>query len=198
MSLILAAAHGFLVGAPRGRAARLWAGAAEGAGGEGAHPGGDKPRYRKESAGGGDDKLTRDWKSGTALRQPRSRRNDPWWMREEEKTNPRILPIYKPWWLDNVLVDDTWKVADLKKEAARRGLEGETSGLKKPELVAALRKSSMDFDLSDKGFRDPVFRKAEPSALPTCYPEIYEGGPAQIEKLRQAGLSSMQAPAASK
>ena len=26
------------------------------------------------------------------------RRNEPWWMRDEERNNPRILPPYEPWW----------------------------------------------------------------------------------------------------
>jgi hypothetical protein len=35
----------------------------------------------------------------------------------------RVLPVYKPWWLtDNIIVDDSWKVADLKVEATRRGI----------------------------------------------------------------------------
>ena len=43
-------------------------------------------------------------------------------MREEESNNPRILPAYKPWWVsDNTVVDDTWKVADLRIEATKRG-----------------------------------------------------------------------------
>ena len=70
---------------------------------------------------GGSDK---DWKSGYVFNRntQKKRRNDPWWMREEESNNPRILPAYKPWWVtDNIVVDDTWKVADLRVEATKRG-----------------------------------------------------------------------------
>lgn len=70
--------------------------------------------------GGGE----KDWKSGYVFNKhtQKKRRNDPWWMREEESNNPRILPAYKPWWVtDNVIVDDTWKVADLRLEATKRG-----------------------------------------------------------------------------
>ena len=66
----------------------------------------------------------KDWKSGYVFNKhtQKKRRNDPWWMREEESNNPRILPAYKPWWVtDNVIVDDTWKVAELRVEAAKRG-----------------------------------------------------------------------------
>lgn len=142
-----------------------------------------------------DDKLVRDWKSGSTFRQPRSRRNDPWWMREEEKTNPRILPIYKPWWLDNVLVNNSWKVADLRKEAARRGMEQDISKMKKAELIELLSKSSMEYDLSDRGFRAPVFQKFQQSELPPCYPEVYEGGAANVEKLRAMSLNAAAPPA---
>jgi len=107
-------------------------------------------------------------------------------MREEEKTNPRVLPIYKPWWLDNVLVDDSWKVADLRKEAERRGMEA--ASLKKAELIEVLLKSSTDFDLSEKGFRPPVFHPHGSSALPPCYPVVYEGGEEAVALLRSKAL----------
>ena len=44
------------------------------------------------------------WKSGYVLvndrgnRGNRRLRNDPWWMQEEEKNNPRMLPEYNPVW----------------------------------------------------------------------------------------------------
>ena len=44
------------------------------------------------------------WKSGYVLVNDRKNdrlRNDPWWMREEEKNNPRMLPEYKPFWRIN-------------------------------------------------------------------------------------------------
>lgn len=115
-------------------------------------------------------------------------------MREEEKTNPRVLPIYKPWWLDNVFVDESWKVADLRKEAARRGMAG-TSSMKKDELIQALQNSSKAFDLSNAGFKSPVFVKARASELPACYPDIYEGGAKEIEQLRKMILNTPAPPA---
>jgi hypothetical protein len=128
----------------------------------------DMSKSKEDRGAAGD----RDWKSGYVFNknQPKKRRNDPWWMREEESNNPRqvyihkhsythtvefkymnicihrhsyiyvckylhinvltqsfihiyrVLPVYKPWWLtDNMIVDDSWKVADLKVEATRRG-----------------------------------------------------------------------------
>lgn len=74
--------------------------------------------------GGGGQGGEKDWKSGYVFNKhtQKKRRNDPWWMREEESNNPRILPAYKPWWVsDNTVVDDTWKVADLRAEATKRG-----------------------------------------------------------------------------
>lgn len=141
------------------------------------------------------EKVVQDWKSGQVFRQPRSRRNDPWWMREEEKTNPRVLPIYKPWWLDNVFVDDSWKVADLRKEASRRGML-DTSDMKKSDLLTELHRSSLAYDLSNKGFKPPAFRRLDSSALPACYPEVYEGGSAAIEVLRENSFLNAAAPAA--
>ena len=75
--------------------------------------------------GGGSQGGEKDWKSGYVFNKQtqKKRRNDPWWMREEESNNPRILPAYKPWWVtDNVTVDETWKVADLRAEAIKRGM----------------------------------------------------------------------------
>ena len=44
------------------------------------------------------------WKSGYVIVNDRKNdrlRNDPWWMREEEKNNPRMLPEYMPFWRIN-------------------------------------------------------------------------------------------------
>ena len=160
-----------------------------GGGGGGSGGGGGRPSQ------GGTERVVNDWKSGQVFKgqQPRSRRNDPWWMREEEKTNPRVLPIYKPWWLDNIFVDDSWKVADLRKEAARRGMTG-TSAMKKDELVQVLRESSEAYDLSNKAFKPPVFIKAKVEELPSCYPEVYEGGEREIELLRRNVFLNAVAP----
>jgi len=150
---------------------------------------GDKPWVKRD-----DKKLVKDWRSGNDVfkgdkqqqqqQQPgRSRRNDPWWMREDEKTNPRVLPAYKPWWLEKVSVDDSWKVAELRKEAERRGMET-AAGMKKAEILSALQESSATYDLSDNGFRAPFFKAHLPGELPSCWPDVYEGGKEEIEKLQ--------------
>jgi hypothetical protein len=82
-------------------------------------------RNKDPSQPGGGNQGDKDWKSGYVFNKQtqKKRRNDPWWMREEESNNPRILPAYKPWWVtDNVTVDETWKVADLRAEAIKRGM----------------------------------------------------------------------------
>lgn len=96
-------------------------------------------------------------------------------MRDDEKDNPKMLPAYKPWWVEsNVIVNDSWKVADLKKEAERRGLD--TVGKLKADLVEALVLSSRRYDISESGYTAPVFTANEAKKeLPPCYPEVYEG-----------------------
>lgn len=66
---------------------------------------GESSKYHDRSSGDKDDNMRKQWKSGYTLVNDKDRsnsrrlRNDPWWMREEEKNNPRILPEYKPSWL---------------------------------------------------------------------------------------------------
>jgi hypothetical protein len=132
----------------------------------------------------------REWRSGEAFvaQRSRQRKNDPWWMREDEMTNPRVLPQYEPWWfaeLDtvpagadggnlkgNIWVDDKWKLADLKLEAKRRGL---VPAAKKELLISQLQESSRLHDLSDAGFIEAqvVPRSAFDESL-SCFPEVYE------------------------
>lgn len=109
-------------------------------------------------------------------------------MRDEEENNPKILPKYKPSWLEGgKLVNSSWKVADLKAEAALRGLS--TSG-KKDELIerinaASLSASKIDY-LSDEHFTAPVY--VEPkngSSRPSCYPEVYET-PSEVRRLKES------------
>jgi hypothetical protein len=133
---------------------------------------------------------TKEWKSGEVFKsRPRGRKNDPWWMREEEKGNPRILPAYQPWWFPsgeeatapaadgvvttgNVWVDDSWKLVDLKNEALRRGLK---PAAKKDLLIAQLLESSRLHDLSDSGFVDAKVSPTSPFEVNIgCFPEIYE------------------------
>lgn len=53
----------------------------------------------RETQDNQDRDVSREWKSGKLFtRTPKSRRIDPWWMRDEEKNNPRMLPLYRPWW----------------------------------------------------------------------------------------------------
>ena len=72
------------------------------------------------------------WQSGRMFNDRRGgrggrggrRRSDPWWMREEEGNNPRILEPYQPWWLRNggIHIDQSsLKVADLREELLLRG-----------------------------------------------------------------------------
>lgn len=117
------------------------------------------------------------WKSGRIFsKEPRKSKgsNEPWWMRDEEKNNPRVLPPYKPWWSKrSALVDSSWKVEELKKEAMRRDLY--IKGSKKDELISILQESSSRYDISDKGFVSPNYvDKTRTNAVPTCYPESYE------------------------
>lgn len=134
-------------------------------------------------AAGFRDALNDQWQSGNNVFKNKNnkrggRRNDPWWMRDEEKNNPRILPIYKPWWLvNNVMVDSSWKVADLREEAIRRGITKEEAGaLKKGELVETLQDISRKYTLSSDAFTEPLFSEIPATeARPSCYPTTYEG-----------------------
>ena len=120
--------------------------------------------------------------------QRRSRRNDPWWMRDEEANNPRILPKYEPWWLNPQNVDDSWTVSELKGEAKRRGILGYTK-MKKDELIQLLQKLSSDYTLSNEGFKGATFTNvARNVEVLSCYPENYEGGLEAVEKMRQLQL----------
>ena len=129
------------------------------------------------------------------------RRSDPWWMSDEERNNPRILPIYRPWWLEsNVLVDASWKVAELRREALRRadgngrvGAAGvapgytaeQVNGMKKAELVELLVGLTHTYNLASDGFTPITFIDSRSSrngdgdgdggAVPPCYPQVYEG-----------------------
>ena len=118
--------------------------------------------------------LEQKWQSGAVFRKNngRGRNNDPWWMSEDENNNPRILAKYTPWWATkNVLVNNSWKLVDLRKEAARRNMP--QTG-KKQELIDQLRRSSMTFTLSDEGFISPKYSDEISDAFPKCYPEAYE------------------------
>ena len=122
----------------------------------------------------------------------RARRNDPWWMREEEKNNPRVLPEYTPWWADGrscaVDISCFSTVAQLKAEATRRELVFPTAS-KKAELQDLLRQSNEQYGLSDANFLYPEYTP-RPKTTPPCYPESYEGVEG-IESLRKKSFMTM-------
>jgi len=106
---------------------------------------------------------------------PRGQRrgNDPWWMREDEEGNPRMLPPYTPWWSDKVeIVDEKWKVNDLKREALRRGLS-HLSKVNKTQLINEINRQTSLYDLSDSNMKTPTFRAHSLESLPPCYPQSY-------------------------
>lgn len=136
----------------------------------------------------------REWRSGEAFvaQRSRQRKNDPWWMHEDEMNNPRVLPALQTWWFaehgtpssdsdtnadggnvkGNVWVDNDWKLVDLKAEAKRRGL---VPAAKKELLISQLQESSRLYDLSNAGFVEAqiVPRSAFDKSL-SCFPEVYE------------------------
>lgn len=133
-----------------------------------------------------EDTLRRTWKSGDTLvktqpdarRRNNIRRNDPWWMRDEEKNNPRILPAYRPWWTnEHREVDSNWQLPELKEVARARGIKVDGS---KDDLVRSLKDLENRFDLHDRNFRAPVFVPFadEGATAALCYPAAYENSAA--------------------
>eukprot|EP00600_Ochromonadales_sp_CCMP1393_P002308 CAMPEP_0174981358 /NCGR_PEP_ID=MMETSP0004_2-20121128/15844_1 /TAXON_ID=420556 /ORGANISM="Ochromonas sp., Strain CCMP1393" /LENGTH=197 /DNA_ID=CAMNT_0016233091 /DNA_START=79 /DNA_END=672 /DNA_ORIENTATION=- len=126
------------------------------------------------------------WKSDYIVSNKRQnytrRRNDPWWMRDEEKNNPRIFPPYAPKWLEKGnIVDDKWKAADLRAEAEKKGLD--SKGLK-ADLIDRINASANKYSLSDDNFTAPEFIPVPAAELCSCFPEVYEGGDQQMCSLR--------------
>lgn len=123
----------------------------------------------------------RTWRSGDALvpknlpENPNGRRrNDPWWMRDDEKNNPRILPRHNPWWCEHYKnVDLSWKVAELKAEAVRRGITAK--GIKS-DIIAQLQEQERRYSMSDENFTPAVFIAKSEKELNKCYPDVYESG----------------------
>lgn len=162
-----------------------------------ARHGSDSKMNEKPIAGDGSidgEVIPRVWQSGYILSDKRKEnnggrfRNDPWWMRDEEKNNPRIRARYSPWWIQSS-VDSTevttfsnsWKVADLRKEAKQRGMPTDES---KAELIIRLNGSASKYRLTDDNFTAPTFTSVPTTEANTCYPEVYEGGLQQVEQLR--------------
>jgi hypothetical protein len=147
--------------------------------------------------------LEKSWKSGSVLLSSsstkirgadaknsksvnRRRRNDPWWMSEAESKNPRILPPYKPWWMESqstVAVDETWKLVDLKAEAMRRGWS-DTRG-NKLQLIDGLNKQLQLYSLHDDNFMQASVIQSSQKEMNSCYPEVYEGSMCNVEELRK-------------
>lgn len=124
-----------------------------------------------------DDHVKKTWQSGSNLVEKKKRSRFgaiPWWMSEEEKNNPRVLPAYKPHWLEkNTKVDNSWKVADLRVEATRRGLSSE--GLKN-ELIDRINSFAASYSLDSDNFTAPKIRElsSDEDLLYACYPQVYE------------------------
>lgn len=140
---------------------------------------------------GPDDKK---WRSGQIFNKVRDGNRErsgaePWWMRDDEKNNPRVLPEYVPWWLEsNPIVDTKWKLDDLKAEAVRRGL---SSKGKKEQLLHILKESSVVHDLSDAGYVQPLYYSDEKSNhIPSCYPEVYED-PVILRSLQDISMQQL-------
>ena len=86
------------------------------------------------------DSKPKQWNSGYINRGRKMQRNDPWWMRDEEKNNPRVLPRRIPWWFaepSSLEIPHTAKIADLKAIADARNINCE--GLKKSEMFQKLK-----------------------------------------------------------
>ena len=99
-------------------------------------------------------------------------RNEPWWMREDESRNPRLLSKYQPWWSKKYKpVDPSLTMAQLKTEANLRGLS--TQG-KKSELLERLQNEEKIYSLSDDNFVAPTFAINSDMDVGACYPEVYE------------------------
>eukprot|EP01039_Chlorochromonas_danica_P006094 gene6094-6711_t len=151
------------------------------------------PKPQKNSAFDENNHLSKEylesnWKTGYVFIERKQRhtmrRHDPWWMLDSELTNPRILPVHRPWWRErNEEVDGNWKVAELRLEAVRRGLS--SHGLKK-DLVERINESYQRYRLGDDNFTAAHFHEEEvhsggeagtrAAARKRCFPEHYEDG----------------------
>lgn len=100
-------------------------------------------------------------------------RNEPWWMSEDESRNPRLLPIYKPWWSKRyVKVTSALTLTEMKAKAAERDVS--VTGGKKAELLAKLQQQEAMYALTDDNFTPPVFISGVGKDLGACYPDVYE------------------------
>ena len=128
-----------------------------------------------------EDTLRKTWRTGTTMintqiqKKPTARRNDPWWMRDEEKNNPRMLPIYRPWWdLGKLASDQRKTIKELQTIAKALGLG--ISGSKK-ELTDRIKNLENLYSMDDSNFRSPTYIPWSASnelTQESCYPDAYE------------------------
>lgn len=117
------------------------------------------------------------WKTGDIFTKQtnKSKNKSIWWMRDDEESNPRMLPKYHKWWVDkNSLVNDTWDIKDLMKEANRRNISYDKKTISKNELIDSINKTTRLYDLSNDNFTGPIYIPKDMNKLPSCYPEVYD------------------------
>jgi PAB1-binding protein PBP1 len=121
--------------------------------------------------------LEKSWRSGVQVfgqNKPVRRRNStPWWASEKENSNPRVLPVYRPWWTEKnfAVEEENWKLPALQTEAKRRGLSSKGN---KKELIDRINASYLQYRLTDDNFTSSVFDPAPECSFPGCYPEEYD------------------------
>ena len=144
------------------------------------------------------------WQSGYKLvptpKQPtlatERRRNDPWWVREEENKNPRMRPPYRPGWLqeneNHVNISATickWNIAQLRSEALKRGVTindiATGKSKSKSELIQNIEESGSKYSLHDDNFTSATFVPVPTEKTHASYPESYEGGAENINHMRK-------------
>lgn len=104
---------------------------------------------------------------------PRYRVRDlPWWMTEPH--HPRILPVYRPWWVQPCpTVTKSWSHEALQKEAKRRGVVATGS---KEDLVERLNDLKRRYSLEEEGNWTSASLLSPLIPQHMCYPEHYEDG----------------------
>ncbi len=138
------------------------------------------PGRKQARVGSGHRQVPRSGLNKSPSRANTENREVPWWMAEKEKNNPKILPLYRPWWLKkSVFLSDNVSDAQLMTECSRRGIANRT----REDMLCSVAAWNKRCTLSDKGYVTPTFEKENISAIPTCYPEAYES-PDVLIKIR--------------